>query len=118
MFARSDSILYGLNRELEQSLASALLNCASFKYPDESIKKLWYKVIAQSSIQDWNNRNPNQSYEEIPVDCILNSSSFVLKQLTQNAEQNLLTVLIFDQLEEFFLSPIVIKKSAKYFMIF
>jgi hypothetical protein len=89
-------------RELEQSLASALLNCASFKYPDESIKKLWYKVIAQSSIQDWNNRNPNQSYEEIPVDCILNSSSFVLKQLTQNAEQNLLTVLIFDQFEEFF----------------
>nr|WP_320060305.1 hypothetical protein [Planktothrix agardhii] len=89
-------------RELEQSLASALLNCASLKYPDESIKKLWYKVIAQSSIQDWNNRNPNQSYEEIPVDCILNSSSFVLKQLTQNAEQNLLTVLIFDQFEEFF----------------
>ncbi|HEY9865652.1 MAG TPA: hypothetical protein V6D21_15870, partial [Candidatus Obscuribacterales bacterium] len=89
-------------RELERSLATALLNCDSFKYPDESIKKLWYKVISQSSIQNWNNRNPNQSEPDVPAAFILNPASFVLKQLTQNAERNLLTVLIFDQFEEFF----------------
>lgn len=90
------------NRELERSLASALLTCDSFKYPHDSIKKLWYKVISQSSIKDWNNRHPNQMEQETPTAFILNPSSFVLKQLNQNAERNLLTVLIFDQFEEFF----------------
>ncbi|WRH65595.1 MAG: hypothetical protein RSE13_17370 [Planktothrix sp. GU0601_MAG3] len=106
------------NRELERSLASALLNCDSFKYPNESIKKLWYKVIAQSSTQDWDNRNSNQINQGSPAAFILNPSSFVLRQLNQNAERNLLTVLIFDQFEEFFFVSNCQKEERKVFYNF
>ncbi|MBD2481481.1 AAA family ATPase [Planktothrix sp. FACHB-1365] len=86
-------------RELERSLANALLNCDAFKYPDESIKKLWYNVIAQSSTKP---KKLCKKNAETANSFILNSSSFVLKQLNKNADRNLLTVLIFDQFEEFF----------------
>ncbi len=86
-------------RELERNLANALLNYNSFKYPHESLKKLWYTVISQSSIKPCN--SPRE-IEEIADDFILNPSAFMLNQLHQNAERNLLTVLIFDQFEEFF----------------
>ena len=82
-------------RELERSLATALLNCDSFKYPDKAIKKLWDDIINKSSSR-------SEKTSEIAKNIILHPSSFVLKQLHQNAEQNLLTVLIFDQFEEFF----------------
>jgi WD40 repeat protein len=86
-------------KELERSLAHALLNCSSFKYPDESLKKMWYDIASQASTHPKNLCNKNA---EMANSFILNPSSFALTQLYENAERNLLTVLIFDQFEEFF----------------
>ncbi|MGL5083748.1 MAG: eIF2A-related protein [Microcoleaceae cyanobacterium] len=84
-------------RELERSLAKGILNQEDLQFkPQLNLKKLWSQVIAQASHRPWSKQENYQS------SFILNPSSFVLRYLRQNAEKNILTVLIFDQFEEFF----------------
>ncbi|NJK36995.1 MAG: hypothetical protein HC835_07580 [Oscillatoriales cyanobacterium RM2_1_1] len=84
-------------RELERSLAKGILNHEELHFkPQLNLKKLWSQVIAQASQRPWSKQANYQS------SFILNPASFVLKYLRQNAEKNILTVLIFDQFEEFF----------------
>lgn len=86
-------------RELEISLAHGLQNCGSLKQTDESLKTLWFNVMNPSSISAKSVCNKNA---EIVNSLILNPASFLLTQLKNNADLNLITVLIFDQFEEFF----------------
>lgn len=92
-------------RDLERSLAKALLSNGSYPSSKPSLKELWYQVVANNKLKHGEALVPGQtegSPDELPEYFILHPSSFVLQQLHKNAEQNLLTVLIFDQFEEFF----------------
>ncbi len=84
-------------REIERSLAKGILSQENLRFKQQlNFKKLWYQVIAQAAHRPWGSK------VEYPSHFILNPASFVLKNLQRNAEQNLLTVLVFDQFEEFF----------------
>ncbi|EKD06330.1 nSTAND1 domain-containing NTPase [Limnospira platensis] len=92
-------------RELEAALATALINQDSLNIKAQNLKRLWYRKIIKASqgsnalcnttdIQSLNHRD-RSSY-------ILHPDSFINSRLQKNAEQNFLTVIIFDQFEEFF----------------
>ncbi|MGB3403803.1 MAG: hypothetical protein WBA77_14030 [Microcoleaceae cyanobacterium] len=85
------------SRELERKLTRAIIS--QERVPQQNpkqLKNMWLSVIAQAAHQQWGiqrqTRNP----------FILNPSSFVVKNLQKNSDHNCLTVLIFDQFEEFF----------------
>lgn len=84
-------------REIERSLAKGILSQENLRLKQQvNFKKLWYQVIAQAAHRPWTKK------VEYPSHFILNPASFVLTNLQRNAENNLLTVLVFDQFEEFF----------------
>ncbi len=93
-------------RDLERSLAQSLLTDECYSSSKSSLKELWYQVVAnpyQQKLEEALITTQTKAYQDyLSEDLILNPSAFVLQQLHQNAEQNLLTVLIFDQFEEFF----------------
>ncbi|MGF1494667.1 MAG: AAA family ATPase [Microcoleaceae cyanobacterium] len=86
-------------RELERSLSREILNQEEiqFKPRMSNLKQLWSQVITQASQRSWVKQS-----NEPPASFVLNPASFVLKYLRLNAERNILTVLVFDQFEEFF----------------
>ncbi|HBL58909.1 MAG TPA: hypothetical protein DDZ80_10440 [Cyanobacteria bacterium UBA8803] len=78
--------------KLGECLTEALLerlNCASFS---GSASLLWHLVTPTLEC----------SFPNMPNPVNLDSTDAILEQLGKNAENNLLTVLIFDQFEEFF----------------
>lgn len=93
-------------RELEAALAKALINQDGLNIKVSNLKGLWERTIIKASqgqgnaiyngtdIESFNNRD-RSSY-------ILHPDSFINSRLQKNADQNLLTVIIFDQFEEFF----------------
>ncbi len=87
------------SRELERKLTQAIVTQESLPQQNhEKIKNMWFQVITQASHKQlgWGVQNqPRNPF-------ILNPSSFVVKSLQKNAENNCLTVLVFDQFEEFF----------------
>ncbi|MGC9526644.1 MAG: eIF2A-related protein [Limnospira sp.] len=83
-------------RELESALALALLGQDHLELKDTNLKRLWYRTIAQASQHAWEKGGGDRTAY------ILHPESFVLDRLQKNADNNLLSVLIFDQFEEFF----------------
>ncbi|WP_152983550.1 nSTAND1 domain-containing NTPase [Lyngbya aestuarii] len=86
------------SKEIEQSLTKAILAQESIYHrkPQDDVKKQWDKVITQAAYKSW------KKTKNYPSNFLLNPNSFVLKTLHKNGEINLLTVLVFDQFEEFF----------------
>ncbi len=84
-------------RELERALTKAIVNQESLPPRKPlNLKNKWLQVISQAAHRPW-----KQPVETLPP-FILNPSSFVVKNLRKNSDNNCLTVLIFDQFEEFF----------------
>lgn len=92
-------------RELEAALAQALINEDSLGIKDNNLKRLWYRTIVQAS-QRSSHSKPDRNIESLShrdrTSYILHPDSFVNSNIHKNADKNLLTVLIFDQFEEFF----------------
>ena len=85
------------SRELERKLTRAMLSQETVPLQNpKNLKNMWFHVLAQAAHKQWGVQRPSHN----PF--ILNPSSFVVKNLQKNSENNGLTVLIFDQFEEFF----------------
>ncbi|WP_413163153.1 eIF2A-related protein [Capilliphycus salinus ALCB114379] len=85
------------SKEIEQGLAKAILAQENFRSKQQiDLKKNWHKVLAQAANRPW------KMAKEQAFTFILNPDCFVLKSLSRNTDKNLITVLIFDQFEEFF----------------
>ncbi|MGB3536018.1 MAG: hypothetical protein WBA13_21195 [Microcoleaceae cyanobacterium] len=85
------------SRELERNLTRAIISQERLpQHNHKQVKKMWFQVISQAAHQQWgmpkNSQNP----------FILNPASFVVKNLQNNSDHNCLTILVFDQFEEFF----------------
>jgi WD40 repeat protein/tetratricopeptide (TPR) repeat protein len=85
------------SRELERKLTRAIVSHENLPQQNhKQLKNMWFKVITQVAHQ----QGEIQRQQRNPF--ILNPASFVVKNLQKNSENNCLTVLIFDQFEEFF----------------
>lgn len=82
-------------REVEGALAHALLHQDCIELEDVNLKRLWYRTVRASQYAREEFGGDRAAY-------ILHPESFVPDRLQKNADKNLLTVLIFDQFEEFF----------------
>ncbi len=84
-------------REIERSLVRAILTLEKFPQKNQvNLKTCWSQAVTKASQKPW---KINRDY---PSHFLLDPNSFVLKYLRKNIDNNLLTVLVFDQFEEFF----------------